>query len=270
MRSTGMRAMTAGFLGMAAIMLAAPAASAAPTNPGEPGSTPTATATATATPATGIAPAPTPTSTPGADATTTASPDASATPLGAGLLPGATATASASAEATPSGLPVPSVSPGIEVSATGKPSTGNEGLDRFLDLLPFRVPFDKEINGVEDIDINPLVLTFTCTGAEPSWQLRNTSDKSFGFGWFDTSLGGGILDIGPQQTVPLPSKAIAVIGSPWDAETKELLVAIPTIGVSNCAGVTPTTIPAIAAPVALPAAAPAAAVAVQAEPYYTG
>ncbi|MCM3887362.1 hypothetical protein [Frankia sp. R82] len=269
MRSTGMRAVMAGFLGMSAIMLAAPAALANPVTPGPtPGTT--VTATPSATPSTGVAPAATgtPTSTASAEATTTATPDATATPSGLGLAPGTTATATT--DATPGATATPGASPSTSAPAGGKPSTGDENLDRFLDLLPFRVPFNKEINGIEDIDVNPLVLAFTCSGAEPSWQLRNTSDKSFGFGWFDTNLGGGILDIGPQQVLPLASKALAVIGSPWDAETKELLVAIPTIGVSNCGGTTPTTIPAIAAPAALPAAAPAVAVAVQAEPYYTG
>ncbi|CAO5192717.1 conserved exported hypothetical protein [Frankia sp. AiPs1] len=272
MRSTGTRAVVAGFLGMAAIMLATPAAVASPTATGStptestagassPSATPSTVAATTAT--LGAA-----TGAPDAETTASASPDASTTtPAVAGLTPDSTATTSA--DATPLGPPEASATPSATASSTGAASTGDENLDHFLDLLPFRVPFDKEINGIEDIDVNPLVLTFTCTDGLPSWQLRNASDKSFGFGWFDTNLGGGILDIGPQQTIPLTSKALAVIGSPWDAETKELLVAVPTIGVSNCGGAT-ATLPAAALPAALPAAAPAAAGAVQAEPYYTG
>ncbi|CAJ58786.1 hypothetical protein; putative signal peptide [Frankia alni ACN14a] len=175
----------------------------------------------------------------------------------AGATASADPSASASASATPAGA----------AASTG--GTGDPTLDGFLDLLPFKVPLDREINGIEDIDVNPLVLTFTCNGGEPAWKLKNTSDKSFGFGWFDTNLGGGILDIGPTQTVDLPSKALAVVGSPWDAETKLLLVTVPTVGVSNCGGATSAP-PAIPVPAALPIAAPAAGSSVTAEPYYTG
>ncbi|WP_261576057.1 hypothetical protein [Frankia gtarii] len=167
-----------------------------------------------------------------------------------------------------------SVDPSVSASATPAAAaasaggTGDPTLDGFLDLLPFKVPLDKEINGVEDIDANPLVLTFICNGSEPAWKLKNTGDKSFGFGWFDTNLGGGILNIGPKQTVDIPSKALAVVGSPWDAETKLLLVTVPTVGVSNCGGASSVP-PAIPAPAPLPVAAPAVSRAVTADPYYT-
>ncbi|WP_242418838.1 hypothetical protein, partial [Frankia sp. CpI1-P] len=175
--------------------------------------------------------------------------------------------AGATASSDPSASASASATPAAAAASTG--GTGDPTLDGFLDLLPFKVPLDKEINGVEDIDVNPLVLTFTCNGSEPAWKLKNTGDKSFGFGWFDTNLGGGILDIGPKQSVDIPSKALAVVGSPWDAETKLLLVTVPTVGVSNCGGATSAP-PAIAAPAALPIAAPAASSSVTAEPYYTG
>jgi hypothetical protein len=262
-----MRVVVAGVLGVAAIALASPASaetsSPAPTETAAVSSpTPTAPAAAAAAAGASSSASPTPTAaalaatspsaTPSVDPSATASPVAGAT---ASVDPSASASASASA------------TPAAAAASTG--GTGDPTLDGFLDLLPFKVPLDKEINGVEDIDVNPLVLTFTCNDSQPAWKLKNTSDKSFGFGWFDTNLGGGILDIGPKQTVDIPSKALAVVGSPWDAETKLLLVTVPTVGVSNCGGATSAP-PAIAAPVALPVAAPAANSSITAEPYYTG
>ncbi len=265
MRSTRMRVVVAGVLGVAAIALASPASAATP--PPAPTETaavssPTPTAPAAVGASSSASPTPTPTATalaatsPSAGPSATPSVDPSATPS---LVAGATASSDPSASA--------SATPAAAAASTG--GTGDPTLDGFLDLLPFKVPLDKEINGVEDIDVNPLVLTFTCNGSEPAWKLKNTGDKSFGFGWFDTNLGGGILDIGPKQSVDIPSKALAVVGSPWDAETKLLLVTVPTVGVSNCGGATSAP-PAIAAPAALPIAAPAASSSVTAEPYYTG
>ncbi len=265
MRSTRMRVVVAGVLGVAAIALASPASAATP--PPAPTETaavssPTPTAPAAVSASSSASPTPTPTATalaatsPSAGPSATPSVDPSATPS---PVAGATASSDPSASA--------SATPAAAAASTG--GTGDPTLDGFLDLLPFKVPLDKEINGVEDIDVNPLVLTFTCNGSEPAWKLKNTGDKSFGFGWFDTNLGGGILDIGPKQSVDIPSKALAVVGSPWDAETKLLLVTVPTVGVSNCGGATSAP-PAIAAPAALPIAAPAASSSVTAEPYYTG
>ncbi|MCL9797716.1 hypothetical protein MXD58_026090, partial [Frankia sp. AgKG'84/4] len=117
---------------------------------------------------------------------------------------------------------------------SGLVGVGDKDLDKYLDLLPFKIPYDKQVNGIEDIDVNPLVLIYRCKGVEAYWELKNTSIKSFGFGWFDTSLGGGVLAIGPLQTVWIPSKALAVIVSPWDAVTKRMLVTVPTVGVAKC------------------------------------
>ena len=264
MRSTRMRAAVVGVLGVAAIALATPAsATPVPSPSASAGASPTPTPT----PAAG-SPSASPTSltdglfaTPSPDATaTTPAPDASASPL-AGLTASATPGIDASVGAAASATASPTAT-----TAPVAGGTGNEALDHFLDLLPFKVPLDKEINGIEDFDVNPLILTFSCTGTVPAWKLKNTSDKSFGFGWFDTNLGGGILDIGPKQTVDIPSKALAVIGSPWDAQTKVLLVTVPTVGVSNCGGTstTPAAVPAVAVPAALPAAVPAVATAVPA------
>ncbi|EIV94980.1 hypothetical protein [Frankia sp. QA3] len=264
MRSTRMRAVVAGVLGVAAIALASPASAVTPT--------PSPTETAAVSSPTQTAPA-------GAPVSPSASPTATAFPL---VSTSASASPSATPSLDPSATPSPvagataSVDPSASASASATPAaaaastggTGDPTLDGFLDLLPFKVPLDKEINGIEDIDANPLVLTFACNGSEPAWKLKNTGGKSFGFGWFDTNLGGGILDIGPKQTVDIPSKALAVVGSPWDAETKLLLVTVPTVGVSNCGGATSAP-PAIPAPAALPVAAPAAGGAVTAEPYYT-
>ncbi|WP_261570841.1 hypothetical protein [Frankia gtarii] len=262
MRSTRMRAVVAGVLGVAAIALASPASADTPT----PSPTETA-AVSSPTPATPV----------GAPASPSATPTPTALPL---ATTSATADPGAAASLDPSTTPSPvagvtaSVDPSVSASATPAAAaasaggTGDPTLDGFLDLLPFKVPLDKEINGVEDIDANPLVLTFICNGSEPAWKLKNTGDKSFGFGWFDTNLGGGILNIGPKQTVDIPSKALAVVGSPWDAETKLLLVTVPTVGVSNCGGASSVP-PAIPAPAPLPVAAPAVSRAVTADPYYT-
>ncbi|SNQ48035.1 conserved exported hypothetical protein [Frankia canadensis] len=267
MRSTRMRAAVVGVLGVAAIALATPASANPTSSPSAPAEgsilspTPSPTAAATSPSASPTSPTDGLFAPPSPTATATGPADASATPI-PGLLASATPSpdASASAATTP--------------TATASPAgggTGDENLDHFLDLLPFKVPLDKEINGIEDIDLNPLFLTFTCDGTVPSWKLKNTSDKSFGFGWFDTDLKGGILDIGPKQTVDIPSKALAVIGSPWDAQTKLLLVTVPTVGVSNCGGPAPTTPPAgLAIPASLPAAVPAAPAAVPVTPHYTG
>ncbi|MCK9929117.1 hypothetical protein MXD62_18380 [Frankia sp. Mgl5] len=255
MRITRMRAMAAGVLGAALISVATPASATTP----EPTPTTSATPTATPTPDTTgdiLGGTPTPTGTPTAEAT--ASLDPSATP-------------SVDPSATPSADP--SATPGIDVTTTttGTPSptprsgTGDPILDGFLSLLPFKVPLDKEIDGIEDFDANPLVLTFTCGASGPEWTLRNTSDKALGFGWFDTSLGAGISEIGPGQSLPLQTHAMAVIASPWDAETGYLLVTVPTVGVSDCAGTAPPVDPQVS----LPVADPAVATAVRAEPYYT-
>lgn len=261
MRITRMRAAVAGVLGVAMIALASPAMA----TPGEP--TPSETSAVTTTPS----PSPTEAALTGTD------PSGSPTP------PTPTATVSVDPNATPSvdpnALPrvdvsvaPPSIDPNIaptpSVTASVTGGTGDPTLDGFLDLLPFKVPLDKEINGIEDIDANPLFLSFTCADGGPVWKLRNTADKAFGFGWFDTNLGGGILQIGAKQTVDIPSRALAVIGSPWDAVTKFLLVAVPTVGVSNCTGAAAAAAPA-AAPAPLPVAVPAAASAISAEPYYT-
>ncbi|MCM3922753.1 hypothetical protein ND748_13920 [Frankia sp. AiPs1] len=261
MRSTRMRVVVAGVLGVAAIALASPASAETPSPvPTETAavSSPTSTAPAAAGASSSASPTPTAAALAATSPSATPSVDPSATPS---PVAGATASVDPSASASASATPA------AAAASTG--GTGDPTLDGFLDLLPFKVPLDKEINGIEDIDVNPLVLTFTCNGSEPAWKLKNTSGKSFGFGWFDTNLGGGILDIGPKQTVDIPSKALAVVGSPWDAETKLLLVTVPTVGVSNCGGATSAP-PAIAAPVALPVAAPAASSSVTAEPYYTG
>ncbi len=260
MRSTRVRAVVAGVLGVAAIALASPASAATPAP------SPTATVAVSS---------PTPTSPAGVPASPSATPTPTALPL---ATTSTSADPSAAASLDPSATPSPvaggtaSVDPSASASAippAGAASTEGTGdpiLDGFLDLLPFKVPLDKEINGVEDIDANPLVLTFICNGSEPAWKLKNTGDKSFG--WFDTNLGGGILNIGPKQTVDIPSKALAVVGSPWDAETKLLLVTVPTVGVSNCGGASSVP-PAIPAPAPLPVAVPAVSRAVTADPYYT-
>jgi hypothetical protein len=252
-----MRATVAGVLGMAMIALASPAMAA--TSEPTPSETPAVTATpsptanslttdlagSTATPTPGLFGSVDPSATPSLDPSATPSIDPSATPT-----------------VDPNAITAPTVT----TSPTS--GTGNPALDGFLDLLPFKVPLDKQINGIEDFEVNPLFLTFTCTDGGPAWKLKNTSDRAFGFGWFDTNLGGGILEIGPKQTVDINSKALAVIGSPWDAKTKVLLVTVPTVGVSDCAGTAALVAPA-AAPAPLPVAVPAAASAVSAEPYYT-
>ncbi|WP_462203047.1 hypothetical protein [Frankia sp. CcWB3] len=266
MRITRMRAAVAGVLGTATIALASPALAETP----EP--SPTATATATATAVTQPSPSPlvadAPTATPKTEPL--AGVDPTVGPTGPA---GPTATPSLDPSATPSATPTDAAAliPGATADATSSASptngTGNPTLDGFLDLLPFEVPLDKQINSIDDMDVNPLFLTFTCDGSVPSWKLKNTADKAFGFGWFDTSLHGGILDIGPKQTVDVPSKALAVIGSPWDAKTKVLLVTVPTVGVSNCTGGS-APLP-LAPPAPLPVAVPAATSAVPADPHYT-
>lgn len=262
MRITRMRAAVAGVLGLTVFMLAAPASA------GGLGETPTPTPTPTVTP--GNSPTAQTGATPSADPSATPS----VGPSAAAHLLDLSATPSPSVD--PSATPSPSVDPNATASldpsatpsatATATGGTGDPVLDGFLEMLPFKVPLDKEIDGIEDFDINPLVLSYTCTDAGPDWKMQNLSDKAFGFGWFDTSLGAGVAEIGPGETLDLESTALAVIASPWDAETGYLLVTVPTVGVSDCAA---TPVPA-AAPVALPAATPAVATAVRAEPYYTG
>nr|MDT0666931.1 hypothetical protein [Micromonospora sp. DSM 115978] len=96
-------------------------------------------------------------------------------------------------------------------------------------MLPFKIDFGKVIDDPTDLDLNPLWLSFTCTPDGPDWKIQNLADKSYGFGWFDTNLGGGILEIGPLQTLDIPSNALAVIASPWDGETKLILVTVPSV-----------------------------------------
>jgi hypothetical protein len=154
-------------------------------------------------------------------------------------------------------------------SPTANSQTGDAVLDGFLSLLPFKVPLNRQINSIQDFDVNPLTLSFTCGANGPDWKMVNHSSKSFGFGWFDTSLGGGIEQIGPGRTMEIKSHALAVIAAPWDGETKELLVTVPTVGVSNCAG-TPAAVTPVALPVAVPAAAGGAGAVPVVQPHFTG
>ncbi|MCK9898789.1 hypothetical protein CC117_15755 [Parafrankia colletiae] len=255
MRITRMLAATAGVLGAALIAVAAPASAATTPTPDVP--TTTTSVSPTTTPSTGIlvetstAPSGTPTADPSASA------DPSATPS---VDPSASPSASTDPSATPTDTAPESASP------TPTEGTGDPILDGFLSLLPFKVPLDKEIDGIEDFDANPLLLTYTCGDSGPDWVLRNSGDKALGFGWFDTSLGAGISEIGPGATLNLTSHAMAVIASPWDSESGYLLVTVPTVGVSDCED----TAPPATAPVALPIAVPATSSVVHAEPYYTG
>jgi hypothetical protein len=247
MRITRMRAMTASVLGMAMIAISSPAWA---TSTSSPTASPTvqSTAEATETPE-ATEPAETPDATePAETPDVTESADTTETPT-----PGPV-------EGTGSPTPTPA-------TTTSPPSeTGDPLLDGFLSLLPFKVPLDREIDDISDFDLNPLVLKFTCGAEGPDWKMVNLDGKhSYGFGWFDTSLGGGISEIGPGATLDINSHALAVIAAPWNGETKELLVTVPTVGVSDCEGT-----PAAAPVAALPVAAPAAAAAVTAEPYYTG
>ncbi|OHV28998.1 hypothetical protein CC117_29560, partial [Parafrankia colletiae] len=146
-----------------------------------------------------------------------------------------------SPSATPSGSPSPTVAappaPGAVITSPSSTpvGTGDATLDQFLSLLPFRIPFDRDINGIEDFETNPLVLSYTCTAQGPLWKVRNRSDETFGFGWFDTSQGSGISTIRPGESIELPTRALAVIASPWNARTGSLLVTVPAVGVSTCA-----------------------------------
>lgn len=255
MRTNRMRAALAGVLGMALIGIASPAWATPPTSETTPteSATPAAEGTATA--------SPTPTEAPivvfGEEPTSTPT---SPTPTPDGLV-------SVDPSATP-------VAPGaVTESATATPTsitttTGDALIDSFLPVLPFKIDFGKQIDDPTDLDINPLLLSFTCTDAGPHWKIQNLANKAYGFGWFDTNLGGGIADIGPLQTLDIPSNALAVIASPWDGETKVILVTVPSVGVSDCPGTPPAAVPPAAfTPVGLPAAPPAAAV--PGEPYYT-
>ncbi|MEX5636218.1 hypothetical protein, partial [Parafrankia sp. FMc2] len=146
-----------------------------------------------------------------------------------------------SPSATPSSSPSPTVAappaPGAVITSPSSTpiGTGDATLDQFLSLLPFRIPFDRDINGIEDFETNPLVLSYTCTAQGPLWKVRNRSDETFGFGWFDTSQGSGISTIRPGESIELPTRALAVIASPWNARTGSLLVTVPAVGVSTCA-----------------------------------
>ncbi|CUU57207.1 hypothetical protein Ga0074812_11143 [Parafrankia irregularis] len=254
MRITRMRAVAAGVLGAALIAVAPPASAATTTTSTSPSASPTVEATTTTEPEAHLT-SPETTETPSADESATPDPDVSATPTATDT-PQTTADATASATATESASP----------TSTPTEGTGDPVLDGFLSLLPFKVPLDKEIDGIEDFEANPFVLTFKCGANGPDWTLQNTQDRAFGFGWFDTSLGAGISEIGPGETLTLDSHGGAVVAAPWDAETGYLLVTLPTVGVSDCEG----TDPPAAVPAVLPIAAPAATTAVRTEPYYTG
>jgi hypothetical protein len=139
-----------------------------------------------------------------------------------------------------------------------------KGCNTFNSFSPIKVPCDKQINGIEDFEVNPLVIAATCGPNGPDWTITNTGSRALGFGWFDINLGGGISTIAPGETQKINSHSKAVIASPWDAETNVLLVAIPAVGFSSCAGA--PAVPAV--PVGLPSAPPA--VAVPGTPHFTG
>ncbi|MDT3444994.1 hypothetical protein [Pseudofrankia sp. BMG5.37] len=254
MRKSRMRAVMAGAVGAAVIAVGGPAWAASPSPSTSPEATtsPSASPTATATPLTNglaVTVSPPAITLPTATATSTGTPTPEAS---------LTSTAVTSASPTATGTPGVIVVPGFgEIDF-------KKGCDTFNSFSPIKVPCDKEINGIEDFEVNPLLITATCGPNGPDWTIKNTGAKALGFGWFDINLGGGISTIAPGETQKLNSHSKAVIASPWDAATNVLLVAIPAVGFSTCPGA--PAVPAI--PANLPVAPPAAAV--PGTPHFTG
>ncbi|WP_131744679.1 hypothetical protein [Frankia sp. Cppng1_Ct_nod] len=137
-----------------------------------------------------------------------------------------------------SSLPVPPIPTGLP---SGIPDIPPDMLKDLLDLVPW-LPTDlpDDLSGLKP---QPLVITYTCGPKGPNWKIRNTSAKAFGFGWFDTDLNGEIGEIKANQTISLRSSAIAVLATPFDPETGQLLLAIPAIGVALCPGAEPHVTP---------------------------
>jgi hypothetical protein len=138
--------------------------------------------------------------------------------------------------------------------------------DTFNSFSPVKVPCDAKITGLDSFVPNPLIITAKCGPDGPIWTVTNTGSAALGYGWFDINLGGGVSMIAPGESQTLNSHSIAVIASPWDAKTSTLLVSIPAVGYSTCAGGTSAKV----APVGLPAAVPAAPAAVPGTPHFTG
>jgi hypothetical protein len=238
----------AGVLGASMIAIASPAWAASPSPSPSPETVTSPTASPSASPE---ALAPT------ADTTTTATPTAEATST-------ETPSPAAPAGATTSASPTATGTPGVIVIPGFGEIDFKKGCNDFNSFSPIKVPCDKEINGIEDFERNPLLIVATCGPKGPDWKITNTGDKALGFGWFDINLGGGIALIAPGETQTINSHSKAVIASPWDAATSTLLVAIPAVGYSACPGGPGT--PAL--PARLPAAVPAGAV--SGTPHYTG
>jgi hypothetical protein len=258
MRKSRMRAVVAGTIGAAVIAVGAPAWAASPSPSASPeaASSPSASPTATATPVTnglGVTISPPAVIPPGATATATSTETPTPTPE-----------ASLTSTPAPSASPTSTRTPGVIVVPGFGEIDFKKGCDTFNSFSPIKVPCDKQINGIEDFEVNPLLITATCGPNGPDWTIKNTGAKALGFGWFDINLGGGISTIAPGETQKLNTHSKAVIASPWDAATNVLLVAIPAVGFSTCPGA--PALPAV--PVGLPTAPPAAAV--PGIPHFTG
>ena len=281
MRNFGMRAAVAGVLGTALVAVASPAYAADSPSP-SPSTSPCPTTSPTATPAAEVPhlgqsgilhPEATPSSSPStsasAAATTPAAVETSTTPAAcaaAGFGAPATLAPHTSVPAAPT--PTRSSAPGvITIPGLGTLDLNiKKDCDIFNSFSPVKVPCDAKITGLDSFVPNPLVITAKCGPDGPIWTITNTGTAALGYGWFDINLGGGIAMIAPGESQTLNSHSKAVIAVPWDAKTSTLLVAIPAVGYSTCAGGTAVATP----PVAIPAATPATTTAVTATPHFTG
>ncbi len=147
-------------------------------------------------------------------------------------------------------------------------------LHNLLSLVP-GLPVDLagliDLSKIGNLVSQPLAILHTCGPKGPQWKLKNVSDKTYGFGWFDTKHKGETGQIPPGGVITLVSSALdAVLATPFDLVTGNLLRAIPAIGVAQCPGVeTPATGSTDTGTPAVPVSTPANAV-VTDKVYYTG
>ncbi len=145
-------------------------------------------------------------------------------------------------------------------------------LHNLLTLVP-GLPVDLtgliDLSKVGDLVAQPLSILHTCGPKGPQWKLKNISDKTYGFGWFDTKRKGDTGQIPPGGVITLVSSAVdAILATPFDLVTGNLLKAIPAIGVAECPG-TPTPATETTDTGTVPVSTPADAV-VTDKVYYTG
>ncbi|WP_131784292.1 hypothetical protein [Protofrankia symbiont of Coriaria ruscifolia] len=147
-------------------------------------------------------------------------------------------------------------------------------LHNLLTLVP-GLPVDLtgliDLSKVGDLVAQPLSILHTCGPKGPQWKLKNISDKTYGFGWFDTKRKGDTGQIPPGGVITLVSSAVdAILATPFDLVTGNLLKAIPAIGVAECPGTpTPATEATDTGTATVPVSTPADAV-VTDKVYYTG